>query len=207
MPVVKISERGHLEALYGLGLSHGKTSNMSFTDFSNFNELCMDMAKVSRTLAFKGNGHNKFLESMDVWLLVDETRYFWSEADTYRLTTKQSESTMHKQKLEFETFTPESKVEVNFLDMLVRMQQQSAEFFKCAVDNIQGARGIKIAKMGLLESLQQKRVWKVSYMTLQNIVRQRENHRLDNWKEFCKELKKQLDHPELVFKGVNDEYK
>lgn len=200
MAVKILNEDGYYEALYGLGLSHGVTTDIPFEEF-----ICsvkfFQMEKVAQKLAHKGNGHSKFLEAMDVWLEVDETRYFWSEADTYRLTTKQSESTMHKQKLRFEGFTPESPIEKELLEDLKVLQSMSQDFFEKATKAGLGAKGIKIAKMGVVESLYQKRVWKVSYMTLQNIVRQRAGHRLDNWKEFCKELYEQLGHPELIFKG------
>ena len=44
----------------------------------------------------KGGGHDKFLESIQVWFVMDMPRYFWQEFDTYRVGgSKQSESTMY----------------------------------------------------------------------------------------------------------------
>ena len=47
-------------------------------------------------LAHMDGGHNKFLESIQVWIDVDACRSWWSQMDTYRSgVTKQSDSTMH----------------------------------------------------------------------------------------------------------------
>ena len=53
------------------------------------------MKEISEKLHDKDEGHNKFLESIIIWAEVTAPRYWWQEADTYRLSTKQSESTMH----------------------------------------------------------------------------------------------------------------
>jgi len=52
--------------------------------------------------------------------------------------------------------------------------------------------------MNLPEGYVQTRQVCVNYMTLQNIVRQREGHRLKMWNTFCQEVLKQLDHPEFI---------
>ena len=81
MEVQKVEEAGFLSALKGL--AHNKKQPVE------------KMASVAEKLAFSDGGHNKFLESIIVWLEVRGPRYFWQEADTFRLSTKQSESTMH----------------------------------------------------------------------------------------------------------------
>jgi hypothetical protein len=77
-----LEEHGHESALLGLSLSHRQDPAR--------------MPAVARRLAFLGDGHNKFLESIVVWLDVVAPRYFWQQFDTYRVgVTRQSESTMH----------------------------------------------------------------------------------------------------------------
>jgi len=57
--------------------------------------LLNDLKKYLKKLYNKDGGHNKFLEMIYVWLDVIAPRYWWQEADTYRISTKQSASTMH----------------------------------------------------------------------------------------------------------------
>lgn len=92
-----IGEHGYEQALIGLGLSFGLTAAMSFEDLKAEARSCKDskigkLAKVALKLAPKDGGHNKFLESMQVWIDINAPRYWWSEFDTYRVgTSKQSE--------------------------------------------------------------------------------------------------------------------
>jgi len=84
MEVSILREAGYEEALLGLSLSYGKKAEI--------------MPLVAERLSHKGGGHNKFLESMMVWIDIRAPLDFWAEFDTYRVgtsVTKQSESTMH----------------------------------------------------------------------------------------------------------------
>lgn len=195
MKVEKISEHGYYEALYGLGLSHGLTTRVSFAEFMNNNDLVKRVENRAVNLSDKDKGHNKFLESIEVWLICDFTRYLWSEADTYRLSTKQSESTMHKQELRFQKYHPRNESESLAIAEVEAFQQESERLFYklLPID-------IELAKAVLVESLLQKREWKLSYKALRNIIEQRKSHRLTSWKQFCKDVLEQVDHPELLIK-------
>jgi hypothetical protein len=77
-----LSEHGYNEAILGLSLSYNTTTKKA-----------METAEL---LAKLDGGHNKFLESICVWLDITAPRYWWQQFDTYRIgVTKQSESTMH----------------------------------------------------------------------------------------------------------------
>lgn len=97
MDVEVIGEYGHDQALLGLGLSFGLTSGMSYNDLMKDymfgkNEKIIRIIKTAHKLAGKDGGHNKFLESIQLWLDINAPRYWWSEFDTYRVgTSKQSE--------------------------------------------------------------------------------------------------------------------
>ena len=100
MEVHIVKEHGYKEALFGLGLSYELSSdfNLIDEDIHNYDwiKLWRKLDKVAQKLAKKDGGHNKFLESIVLWVDIDAPRYWWSEFDTYRVgTTKQSESTMH----------------------------------------------------------------------------------------------------------------
>ena len=93
MKVTIRREEGFDLAVYGMSLSF-MTEGTSYEDWwteERFNKL-VNTAKAN---AGRDGGHNKMLESMVMWLEVRAPRFWWQEADTYRLTTKQSTGTMH----------------------------------------------------------------------------------------------------------------
>ena len=182
--VNKLEEAGHAAALKGLSFNKKKDPE--------------DMVKVSGKLAFMDYGHNKFLESMIVWLDVKGPRYFWQEADTYRLSTKQSESTMHtliKELLEVPVDDPAGVEEY---------LQENFEPGSCPVNTLRSIRAAAeqkdyaVIKRLLPEGFLQRRLWCMSYKTLSNIITQRRNHRLPHWQSFISQILDQVDHPDLL---------
>ena len=82
---------GYEQAVLGMMLSYGKTS---FDDFTATDE---DRYRVAAKLSPMDGGHNKFLEQIQYWILVQAPLFWWKQADTYRVgISKSSESTMHK---------------------------------------------------------------------------------------------------------------
>ena len=178
-----LCEAGYKEALLGLSLSYRTLTPLEingtkryFDDDQHFLKLC----KIAETLAFKQGGHNKFLESMQVWLLIRGSLSFWKQFDTYRVgTTKQSESTMHtlrKRVLTENDFTKETfcipTITQNFSIDEMRDSLPSG-FLECRVVN-------------------------TNYKTLQNIIHQRKNHKSKKWNTFIEMLLQQVQHPNLL---------
>lgn len=177
MDVFIAEEAGYQQALYGLSLSyHAKQDRWE---------------ELAAKLAHKQGGHNKFLESIMVWILVRAPRYWWSQADTYRMSTKQSESTMHT--ILRRDLMPEDFEGGISPSMLVNLN--SSIYMK----------DLETLKRNLPESFIQKRMWVMSYKTLQNIYNQRNKHKLVEWRFFCEEVLKQLNHPELIKEGYEVE--
>jgi hypothetical protein len=178
-----LKESGFYEALFGLSLSYRTLTPLEingtkryFNDDQHFLKLC----KIAETLAFKGGGHNKFLESIQVWMLIRGSLSFWKQFDTYRVgITKQSESTMHtlkKRQLTKQDFTEETfcipTITQNFSIDAMRDSLPSG-FLECRVVN-------------------------TNYKTLQNIIFQRQNHRSKKWNTFIEMLLQQIQHPEFL---------
>jgi hypothetical protein len=178
LEVYIMKEAGYNEAMTGLSLSHGVTT---------------DRAKViAPALSQKDGGHNKFLEAMIVWLNVNAPRHWWQEADTYRIATKQSESTMHtihKGNLEQGDFEmPISDEYLGLLNLYVHQYQET-----------KSNEDLMILKNALPEGFMQRRIWVCSYKTLRNIVQQRYNHRQPGWsKALVPYLRDYLEHPEFL---------
>lgn len=136
MQVKILRESGYDTALLGLGLSFGITSGMSFWDFSSVitpEDCCetdrefFDKCKLKpeyermagRAVSLKDHdgGHNKYLRYCVLFLDVTMPRYWWAEADTYKVgTVAQSESTMHtihKRDLTMADFELETALSLN----------------------------------------------------------------------------------------------
>lgn len=176
-----LKESGFYEALFGLSLSFDVISPEVITGESNLlsNEKFLKMQKVAQTLAFKQGGHNKFLESMQVWMLIRGSLSFWKQFDTYRCgISKQSESTMHtlkKRQLTEQSFTKETFCipTINHLSIDEMRDNLPSGFLECRVVN-------------------------TNYKTLQNIIHQRQCHKSQKWKTFVEMLLQQVEHPEFL---------
>ncbi|MFA5203625.1 MAG: hypothetical protein WC708_04390 [Lentisphaeria bacterium] len=170
MKVQILREAGYEEAMLGLSLSYERDP--------------AGMPAVMERLFDKGGGHNKFLESMVVWLDVVAPRHFWQQFDTYRTgMTKQSGSTMHtltRRPLGQEDFDRPLPPET-----LLRLNALVAE------------KQLEELKNELPEGFLQRRILCTNYMTLRNIVAQRKTHRNPAWRVFCTELLRQVARPEF----------
>lgn len=90
MKIDVLFEAGYEQALYGLSLSFKDRSISRKTWWTA--DRFSSMRKLASKLYKMDGGHNKFLESIVVWLDVEASRAWWQEFDTYRIgTTKQSE--------------------------------------------------------------------------------------------------------------------
>ena len=182
--VEKVNESGYEAALRGL--AHNKKQETE------------QMAVVAEKLAALDGGHNKFLESMVLWLDVRAPRYWWQEADTFRLSTKQSESTMHTLTAELLAVDMDDPVSVAaFIAENFEPDSCSAETLQWIYAAAQQKDIIEIKKK-LPEGFLQTRLWCMSYKTLRNIILQRRTHRLPHWKEFIRQTLERIGHPELL---------
>lgn len=203
MKVKILSEAGYEEALFGLGLSHGVTSGLDFDrDFNSFywpSDACdaaerqERMARVANRLAGKGNGHDKFLRQIMVFLDCNCPRYFWPELDQYKVATvSQSESTMHTiHKTPFtQDMFQDGDVPEEYLSYLNKLRDR----FLITKDKDIWRKIIKHKP----ESFLQRRVLSCNYATLRNIIQQRNGHKLKEWAIFIDAIKSQCQNPELL---------
>ncbi len=174
MKVRLLEEHGYDSAMLGLSLSHQQDPQR--------------MPVVARRLRFLGDGHNKFLESIVIWLDVVAPRYFWQEFDTYRIgVTKQSESTMH-------TITARPLTQSDFAHAV-------PDSHLGHLNELIKAGRWEEAKWQLPESFLQRRVVSMNYMAMQRIVRQRATHRLPEWHLFIDQVLESVAHPEFLKEG------
>ena len=204
MQVVKLEESGTCSALLGMGLSHKATIEVAKNKFLlkdwfdvvyqsvEIYKLRKKMLKRANSLAFKGNGHNEFLKFIHTSFLITAPTYFWNHIGQYSFISDLSTSQMHNAldryltQDDFESFIPNI-----YLELLANKRDE------VIVGTLEFQKYINCIPVGFLYT----RVIDVNYMSLQNIVRQRENHKLPEWKFFCDNVRKQIEHPEWVFKG------
>lgn len=171
MKIQVLREAGYEEALLGLSLS--------------YNQAVENMPKVANKLFNKEDGHNKFLESIVVWLDIAAPRYWWQQFDTYRVgITKQSESTMH-------TMLKRLLTQGDFEETIF---PETLDFLNYLIVN----RYFTRIKNELPEGFLQRRIVCTNYKTLRHIIRQRISHKLPQWATFISGLHAQLEHPEFI---------
>lgn len=150
-------------------------------------------------LAKAGHEHAKYRRMIVVYADVTAPRYWWTEYDTYKVgTVANSCSTMHK--IASKEFTPddfstEHLVGKSFaaLQNVLDVMNLEREHYLAAKDKDCWWQMIQL----LPQSYNQRRTVMLNYEVLANIYRQRLNHKLDEWREFCKWIE-QLPYSELI---------
>lgn len=143
-----------------------------------------DMNLAQRMIKAR-NPNDKFLRQISISTDITAPRFWWSEFDTYKIgTVADSESTMHTGAKEsytmddFEvkddgnnTYNTIDNYVLPVLNELVEKYQKTKDF-NCIIQ----------IKQLLPESFLQKRAVTMNYEVVRNIIRQRYNHRLPQWR-------------------------
>jgi hypothetical protein len=184
MQVKILKEEGHDLALRGMAYSFKDRASDPDEWWAGQSDRAIKRAPL---LAVKDGGHNKFIESIVVWIDIEASRAFWSEFDTYRVgTTKQSESTMH-------TLSKRGPVPEDF------EEGTHWKVIDAFIDVWLSSKGdINVLKMNLPEGFLQRRLVCTNYKVLRNIISQREGHRLKSWGMFIEKIIEQVEHPEYL---------
>ena len=164
-------------------MSHEK-SDSTYKDeyYYQIGEKDMELACK---LIKSGSEHRKFLRMIHVQADILAPRYWWAEMDTYKHVTMNSSSTMHlitKRELTIEDFSRDNGIG----DDVAKAWALSLNSLIAIYNDKKSEKNFRIIKQTLPESYNQLRTIDTNYECLLNIYRQRENHRLTEWKEFCK---------------------
>lgn len=181
---------GYEQAVLGMMLSYGKTS------FDDFTATYEDRYRVAAKLAPMDGGHNKFLEQIQYWILIQAPLFWWKQADTYRVgVSKSSESTMHKSwknGLTHDMF--ETPI---FTETLDNINELITEYNQ---DTTSTARKTYLQECiigNLPDAYLQTRLVNVNAKCLRNMYFQRHDHKLKQWRDFCAWIKK-LPYGDLI---------
>ena len=142
------------------------------------------MQRLSQT----GTDHRKFMRMMPVYVRITAPLYWWKEFDTYKIgTVANSCSTMHKiQAKEFtlDDFSHEHmdvaseaclETTIGYLNL----------FRQSFLENRDKDVWWQMIQL-LPSSYNQTRIVMMNYEVLANMYHRRKNHKLEEWREFCK---------------------
>ena len=175
---------GYELAILGAMLSKGKVNYWILEDEEGVdNELKERADKLAEKLSGADGGHNKFLEQIQYWLVIDAPLYWWKQFDTYRIgVSKSSESTMYKMwkggltQEDFERPVYEETLQ-RLNESIARYKDEpSEELFMEIIGN-------------LPDSFLQTRLVNINAKSLRNIYMQRRHHKLKEWRDFCEFIK------------------
>lgn len=146
-----------------------------------------DMSLAQR-LIHAGADESKFLRQINVSVDITAPLYWWKEADTYKVgTTANSTSTMHKltsKPIEYSDFSIDNFDE-DWIDIFYNIISECEHMRKMYLQTKDRSYWRALIQL-LPESYNQTRTWTANYAVLRNIYFARRNHKLDEWRDFCK---------------------
>ena len=173
---------------------------------------------LMQRLANAGTDHRKFMRMMPVYVRITAPLYWWKEFDTYKVgTVANSCSTMHKiQAKEFtvDDFSTEHLIsdDIVYLDNHINKPSQGFSsngnaMMKTICDLLNEYREKYLKTKDkkywwqmiqlLPSSYNQTRNVMMNYEVLANIYKSRKDHKLDEWREFCRWIKS-LPYSEII---------
>ena len=161
-------------------------------------------AKLMDTLVAGGPVHAKFRRMLNVIMDINAPLYFWKEFDTYKVgTVRNSCSTMHKiadKEFKMEDFSCEKLI--NSISMEIQEQHiphSPIQVLAITIDCLNSYRELYLQTKDkkywwqmiqlLPSSYNQKSTVSITYESLANMYKWRNNHKLDEWRVFCEKLK------------------
>ena len=205
-------------------------------DIVGFNIGENDHSLMQR-LANAGTDHRKFMRMMPVYVRITAPLYWWKEFDTYKVgTVANSCSTMHKiQEKEFtlDDFSidkiidsGEPEYEDMYDDIVLNLHFDLENQYYDPHDIFSEILipALNLYREKYIETKDKKFWWQMiqllpssynqtrnvmtNYEVLANIYKSRKNHKLDEWREFCKWIECCLPYSELIcgycFKDYED---
>ena len=170
---------------------------------------------LMQRLSNAGTEHRKYMRMMPVYMRITAPLYWWKEFDTYKIgTVANSCSTMHKiQEKEFtledfscehlisgsiETLNDTIDILNDFREWYLKYDYMNEDYKKLFNKEITCKKDLWWQLIQLLpSSYNQTRNVMMNYEVLANIYRQRKNHKLDEWREFCKWIES-LPYSEMI---------
>lgn len=167
---------------------------------------------LMKKLAKAGTDHRKFMRMMPVYVRITAPLYWYKEFDTYKVgTVANSCSTMHKiQEKEF-TLADfscehlENSWLANLKETIKLLNEARGAYNWCNTDAKKEWWWQMIQL--LPSSYNQTRNVMLNYEVLANIYHSRKNHKLDEWRDFCKWIEEKVPYSWLITEIDKEEHK
>ena len=177
-----------------------------FDEKGNVIKLGSNDGSLMLRLKVAGPDHRKYLRMIHIQCDVTAPLYWWKDYDTYKVSTvANSCSTMHKihaYELNLSMFSTEDLDEIglNVLQTTIDYMNYYRDIYIASglTDKTSWRRMIQM----LPTSYNQKRTIDINYETLLNIFGSRSNHKLQEFRDFCSFLKKELPYIAALFEGI-----
>lgn len=154
---------------------------------------------LMQRLSNAGTDHRKFMRMMPVYVRITAPLYWWKEFDTYKVgTVANSCSSLHnfaEKEFTLEDFSCEHLYydEYELLKEIIRVLNEDRKLYLESKEKNDWWQLIQL----LPSSYNQTRNVMMNYEVLANIYKSRKNHKLDEWREFCKWIES-LPYSELI---------
>lgn len=164
-------------------------------DIQRCNKIGPNDLALMKKLAAAGTDHRKFMRMINVTMDITAPLYWWKEFDTYKVgTVRNSCSTMHKitaKEFTLDDFSHEHLTDTaidDCLEVVIRFLNTARNMF---IDHDGKSKAAWWQMIQLLpSSYNQRATVQLNYEVLANMYKSRKNHKLDEWREFCKEIEK-----------------
>ena len=169
--------------------------------------------ELMKRLVHAGPSHRKFLRQIFVSVDITAPLYWWKEFDTYKVgTVANSCSTMHKihdKEFTIDDFSHEHLINSACMEIqeMKKVRVSPMQSMLTAIECLNSYRELYLETRDkkywwqmiqlLPSSYNQKRTITMNYENLLNIYETRRNHKLDEWKDFCKWIER-LPNAELI---------
>lgn len=171
----------------------------------SFDEVGPNDLNLMKRLRNAGTDHRKFMRMITVYVDITAPLYWWKEFDTYKVgTVVNSCSTMHKiteKEFVLDDFSHEhlgDKEKQILLTIVEAMNESRDAFVTWNEDYKHDKKDYWWQIIQLLSSsYNQKRTIMLNYEVLTNMYKSRKDHKLDEWRDFCKWIKT-LPYSELI---------
>lgn len=171
-----------------IGINTWMSMNAAMTRSSY--EIGPNDLSLMKRLYKAGTEHRKYLRQIFVSMDITAPLYWWKEFDTYKVgTVSNSCSTMHKiafKEFELDDFSHEhlSNNSIKVLNHTIKCMNNYREEFLKDKEKHNWWQLIQL----LPSSYNQKRTITMNYENVVNIIHQRYNHKLDEWRGFVEIL-------------------
>ena len=193
--------------------SHDRSDSKVEPEF----ELGPNDHSLMQRLANAGTDHRKFMRMMPVYVRITAPLYWFKELDVYKVgTVSNSCSTMHKihekeftlEDFSYEHLTPRFRNQLQYTINELNYLRDKYNHFEDEKGMDMGWGYIFDSKKDiwwqmiqlLPSSYNQTRNIMMNYEVLANIYKSRKDHKLDEWREFCKWIE-ELPYSELITGG------